>query len=190
MSSRVSCEPTPGSGLPGLIMGPDVRWRQPSRRRSPTALPFPKRYAMHRNIPGRRSSTLIGPAWDNWCRTACSGPARKSGRMNKPVSGLYAVTPELTDSNSLVSKVDGALRGGARVIQYRSKTIPDSLRRSQAGAIARLCRNRNVLFIVNDSMELAREVDADGRHLGREDGDVVVGRAVLGSGKLVGGSFL
>ncbi len=106
--------------------------------------------------------------------------------MNKPVSGLYAVTPELTDSNSLVSKVDGALRGGARVIQYRSKTIPDSLRRSQAGAIARLCRNRNVLFIVNDSMELAREVDADGVHLGREDGDVVVARAVLGSGKLIG----
>jgi thiamine-phosphate pyrophosphorylase len=106
--------------------------------------------------------------------------------MNKPVSGLYAVTPELTDSIALVSKVDAALRGGARVIQYRSKSIEDSLRRSQAGEIARLCRIWNALFIINDSVELAREVDADGVHLGKDDGDVVLARAVLGPGKLIG----
>ncbi len=106
--------------------------------------------------------------------------------MNKPVSGLYAVTPELTDSIALVGKVDAALRGGARIIQYRSKSIEDSLRRSQAGEIARLCRIWNALFIVNDSVELAREVGADGVHLGKEDGDVIVARAMLGPGKLVG----
>lgn len=106
--------------------------------------------------------------------------------MNKPVSGLYAVTPELTDSIALVSKVDAALRGGARVIQYRSKSIPDSLRRSQAGEIARLCRIWNALFIVNDSVELAREVDADGVHLGKDDGDVLAARTMLGPGKLIG----
>jgi len=106
--------------------------------------------------------------------------------MNKPVSGLYAVTPELTDSSELVSKVNAALRGGARVIQYRSKSAEDSLRRSQAGEIARLCRTWDALFIVNDSVELAREVDADGVHLGRNDGDVGAARAVLGPGKLVG----
>lgn len=106
--------------------------------------------------------------------------------MNKPVSGLYAVTPELTDSIALVSKVDAALRGGARVIQYRSKSIEDSLRRSQAGEIARLCRIWNALFIINDSVELAREVDADGVHLGKDDGDVVLARAVLGPRKLIG----
>jgi thiamine-phosphate pyrophosphorylase len=106
--------------------------------------------------------------------------------MNKPVSGLYAVTPELTDSIALVSKVDAALRGGARVIQYRSKSIEASLRRSQAGEIARLCRIWNALFIVNDSVKLAREVDADGVHLGKDDGDVGVARAVLAPGKLVG----
>jgi thiamine-phosphate pyrophosphorylase len=106
--------------------------------------------------------------------------------MNKPVSGLYAVTPELTDSIALVSKVDAALRGGARVIQYRSKSIADSLRRSQAGEIARLCRIWNALFIVNDSVELAREVDADGVHLGKDDGDVPAARRMLGPGKLIG----
>jgi thiamine-phosphate pyrophosphorylase len=106
--------------------------------------------------------------------------------MNKQVSGLYAVTPELTDSSELVGKVNAALRGGARVIQYRSKSTEDSLRRSQAGEIARLCRTWDALFIVNDSVELAREVDADGVHLGRNDGDVGAARAVLGPGKLVG----
>jgi len=106
--------------------------------------------------------------------------------MNKPVSGLYAVTPELTDSTVLVSKVDAALRGGARVIQYRSKSTEDSLRRSQAAAIARLCHRWDALFIVNDSVELARDIDADGVHLGRNDGDIGAARAVLGPGKLIG----
>ena len=106
--------------------------------------------------------------------------------MNKPVSGLYAVTPELTDSIALISKVDAALRGGASVIQYRSKTIADSLRRSQGSEIAILCRIHNALFIVNDSVELACELDADGVHLGKDDGDLVATRKVLGPGKLIG----
>ena len=106
--------------------------------------------------------------------------------MNKPVSGLYAVTPELNDSIALVNMVDAALRGGARVIQYRSKSIEDSLRRSQAGEIANLCRFRDALFIVNDSASLAREVGADGVHLGRDDGGVLAARTILGPGKLIG----
>jgi len=106
--------------------------------------------------------------------------------MNKPVRGLYAVTPELTDSMVLISKVDAALRGGASVIQYRSKSIADSLRRTQAGEIATLCRIRNVLFIVNDSVELACEIDADGVHLGRDDRGVLAARTMLGPGKLIG----
>src|SRR6185295_15514081 len=116
--------------------------------------------AMRRNIPGRRSSTPIGPAWGNWCRTACSGPVRKSGRMKKRVSGLYAVTPESADSAALFRKVDAALRGGALVVQYRSKSTDDSVRHEQAAQIARLCRSNDALFIVNDSVELARAVGA------------------------------
>jgi len=106
--------------------------------------------------------------------------------MKKPLSGLYAVTPELADSIVLISKVDAALRGGACVIQYRSKFITDALRRSQAGEIANLCRLRNALFIVNDNVELACEVDADGVHLGRNDRAVPAARSMLGPGKLIG----
>ena len=106
--------------------------------------------------------------------------------MNKPISGLYAVTPEMTDSIALISKVDAALRGGARVVQYRSKAIAESLRRTQAGELARLCRTWNVLFIVNDNVALAREVDADGVHLGKDDGGVLAARSMLGPEKLIG----
>lgn len=106
--------------------------------------------------------------------------------MSKRVSGLYAITPELTDSVALLDKVGAALRGGAHVVQYRAKSVPDSLRRSQARELAHLCRTRNALFIVNDSIDLARHVDADGVHLGKDDGTVSVARAELGAEKLIG----
>jgi thiamine-phosphate pyrophosphorylase len=106
--------------------------------------------------------------------------------MNKPVSGLYAVTPELADSRELMGKVEAALRGGASVIQYRNKSMAESLRRNQAFELVRLCRRWNALCIVNDSAALAREVDADGVHLGRDDGGVLAARATLGAEKLIG----
>jgi thiamine-phosphate pyrophosphorylase len=106
--------------------------------------------------------------------------------MNKPVSGLYAVTPELADTTALLAMVDAALRGGASVVQFRAKAIDESLRRSQAVEIARLCRLRNALFIVNDSVGLARAVGADGVHLGKDDVKVDEARAVLRAGSLIG----
>ena len=106
--------------------------------------------------------------------------------MDNPISGLYAVTPDLTDTDLLLEKVDAALRGGARVVQYRSKSSNDVLRRRQAGAIAGLCRRRQALFIVNDSVRLARETSADGVHLGRDDGTVAQARNMLGVGKIIG----
>jgi thiamine-phosphate pyrophosphorylase len=106
--------------------------------------------------------------------------------MRKTVSGLYAVTPELADCALLTSKVEAALRGGAHVVQYRNKVLDDRLRHEQALRIARMCRDAGACFIVNDSIELAREVAADGVHLGKDDGDVRAARALLGPGKLIG----
>ena len=106
--------------------------------------------------------------------------------MIRPVSGLYAVTPEMTDLTALLGMVEAALRGGARVVQYRNKSGSDALRRLQAGEIALLCRDWEALFIVNDSAALAREVDADGVHLGMDDCGVANARSLLGPGKLIG----
>lgn len=106
--------------------------------------------------------------------------------MNRLLSGLYAVTPDMADSTALAAKVEAALRGGARIVQYRSKSASMALRRAQGASIARLCRSWQATFIVNDSAELARELDADGVHLGRDDVTVGEARATMAPGKLIG----
>ena len=106
--------------------------------------------------------------------------------MNRLLSGLYAVTPEMADSIALAAKVEAALRGGAGIIQYRSKSANMALRREQGASIARLCRSWKATFIVNDSAELARELDADGVHLGKDDVAVGAARALMAPGKLIG----
>ncbi|MGQ0577405.1 MAG: thiamine phosphate synthase [Betaproteobacteria bacterium] len=106
--------------------------------------------------------------------------------MGKTFSGLYAITPGLADSALLTGKVRAALRGGARVVQYRNKAADKGLRHEQALQVARLCRGAGACFIVNDSIELASAVAADGVHLGKDDGGIGAARALLGPGKLIG----
>ena len=106
--------------------------------------------------------------------------------MRKTISGLYAITPALADPELLAGKVEAALRGGAHVVQYRNKAAGEPLRLEQAVRIARLCRVAGACFIVNDSIELAQKVAADGVHLGKDDEGVGAARALLGPGKLIG----
>lgn len=106
--------------------------------------------------------------------------------MGRTVSGLYAVTPEMADTAALLPRIEAALRGGARVVQYRNKSADRSSLRLQAEAIARACRRAGACFIVNDSVALAAEIDADGVHLGSDDLDIDTARRVLGPGKLIG----
>ena len=102
------------------------------------------------------------------------------------IEGLYAVTPDITDTDELLRCVRAALQGGARVLQYRNKSAAAALRLQQAQALRRLTREFNAKFIVNDDAQLAAQVDADGVHLGGEDGSVAAARAVLGAAKIIG----
>ena len=106
--------------------------------------------------------------------------------MDRRISDLYAITGESADTSLLVDQVDAALRGGARVVQYRNKNGSSRLRADQAGRLAELVRNAGATFIVNDSVELAAHAGADGVHLGREDGEVERAREQLGPGALIG----
>ena len=106
--------------------------------------------------------------------------------MRKTISGLYAVTPGLSDPELLAGKVVAALRGGARVVQYRNKAAGERLRHDQAVRIARLCRDAGACFIVNDSIALAKRLGADGVHLGQSDGDPRQARAELGPDAQIG----
>jgi len=102
--------------------------------------------------------------------------------------GLYALTPDEPDTARLAGLVRAALAGGAAAIQYRSKTLAATLRREQAAALLGPCRDAGVPLIVNDDVELAVAIGADGVHLGREDGDLAAARRRLGAGRLLGAS--
>jgi thiamine-phosphate pyrophosphorylase len=103
-----------------------------------------------------------------------------------PVRGLYAITPDEPDTERLLWMVGRALEGGIDALQYRSKLPDAALRRAQAAALKALLAPTRVPLIVNDDVELAIAIDADGLHLGRDDGDAVGARARLGSARILG----
>ncbi len=102
------------------------------------------------------------------------------------VKGLYAITPDCADTPDLLRRARLALAGGAGVLQYRNKTATAVLRLAQSIALCALAREFAALFIVNDDVHLAAQVDADGVHLGAMDGSLSAARAVLGKHKIIG----
>ena len=102
------------------------------------------------------------------------------------LAGLYAVTPDLADTVSLVRGVEAALAGGARAIQYRNKAADAALAGSQATALAQVHAARGGLYVVNDDPALAAAVDADGVHLGEDDGAIAEARALIGPERIIG----
>ena len=99
--------------------------------------------------------------------------------------GLYAITPDMADTQALAERVARALAGGAALLQYRAKAAAPGLALEQARRLAALCRAHGVPFVVNDSIELAVAAGADGVHLGRDDTAVGAARLALPHG-LVG----
>jgi len=102
--------------------------------------------------------------------------------------GLYAITPDETDSSRLEQSVRTLFGAAARhcaALQYRNKSASEAVRLEQARLLAALARASGVPFIVNDDVRLAIAIDADGVHLGRDDGDLGGARAAL-RGKLLG----
>lgn len=102
--------------------------------------------------------------------------------------GLYAITPDVVDTARLVAIVGEAIAGGAVLVQYRNKTADPTLALDQARALRALTRTARVPLIINDALELALAVDADGLHLGGSDGDLAAARAQLGGDRLLGAS--
>jgi thiamine-phosphate pyrophosphorylase len=99
--------------------------------------------------------------------------------------GLYAITPDLADTELLARKVDQVLGAGAALLQYRNKTLPKEKRFAQAQRLAALARGYGVPLIVNDDLDVALSAGAAGVHIGREDGDPAAARAKL-PGRILG----
>lgn len=102
------------------------------------------------------------------------------------ISGLYAITPDTADSESLFARAAEVLAGGARALQYRSKSRDAALRLHQARALRALAAHHRVPLIVNDDVELALQVEAAGVHVGRDDGDIVAIRNRIGPERVLG----
>ncbi len=105
---------------------------------------------------------------------------------HKSINGLYAITPDTRDTADLLTKTRQVLQGGARVLQYRNKVADADLQMVHARALRDLTREFHCLFIINDNAALAQQVDADGVHLGGDDGSVAAARAMVGTDKLIG----
>lgn len=108
--------------------------------------------------------------------------------MNGRISGLYAITPDLADTQTLLQQVRLALEGGVRWLQYRNKSADQSLKLQQATALMTLCRELAVPLIINDSLHVALEVNADGVHLGAQDCPISDAKRILGTAKIIGAS--
>lgn len=103
-----------------------------------------------------------------------------------PPTGLYAVTPESLSGDKLVERVAGALTGGARVVQYRDKSSDSEQRRRDAERLLELCQRHGAPLVINDDVALARQIGADGVHVGKDDADIEVARRELGDDAIIG----
>jgi thiamine-phosphate pyrophosphorylase len=106
--------------------------------------------------------------------------------MQDRLRGLYAITPEEPDTDRLLAVTVQVLSAGPALLQYRSKDLSATARREQALALRAACRDYGVSLVINDDVELAQSIGADGVHLGRDDADPAQARARLGQRAIIG----
>ncbi|NYT36179.1 thiamine phosphate synthase [Allopusillimonas soli] len=109
--------------------------------------------------------------------------------MTSPIRfprGLYGITPEWDDTEALRLAIANAAAGGMTALQWRRKNIAPGQRVAQAREVVAQCRTLGVVSIINDDWRLAALVDADGVHLGRDDGSLAEARIALGTDKIIG----
>ncbi len=98
---------------------------------------------------------------------------------------LYLVTSPV---ENILATVEAALQGGLRLVQYRDKDSDDETRLATAHSLCQLCHRYGALFVVNDRVDLALAVAADGVHLGQQDIPLALARQLLGAQRLIGRS--
>ena len=103
------------------------------------------------------------------------------------LKGLYAITDErLIAEEHFSEAIEAALQGGANIIQYRDKSDNQQKRLQQAQTLRALCTRYDATCIINDDIELAKAVNADGVHLGQDDIKIAHARQSLGDKAIIG----
>jgi len=102
-------------------------------------------------------------------------------------SGLYAIADtSLLDWPQLLPATQAAIEGGARVVQFRDKTGNQRQRHQAATALQQLCQHSHIPFMINDDVDLAAAIAADGVHLGRADTALIDARKMLSKQSIIG----
>ena len=107
--------------------------------------------------------------------------------MNTANYHLYLVTDEIERCrHGLLETVKLAVEGGVTIVQYRSEKLNHAEQREQVLPLQAYLRSVGVPLIINDNVELAVEIDADGIHIGQDDMPVPEARALIGPHKILG----
>lgn len=100
---------------------------------------------------------------------------------------LYAVTDRhWTGEKSLLQQTEEAIKGGATFVQIREKNLEEEKFQEEAVLLKNLCGKYKIPFVVNDNVQLAEKIDADGVHIGQDDMNVQEARKILGKDKIIG----
>lgn len=100
---------------------------------------------------------------------------------------LYAVTDRAwLNGDTLYGQVEKAIKGGVTFVQLREKNLDEKSFLDEAAEIQKLCKRYNIPFVVNDNVEIARKINADGVHVGQSDMKTENARAILGEDKIIG----
>ena len=100
---------------------------------------------------------------------------------------LYAVTDRTwLNDDTLYEQVEKAIKGGVTFVQLREKKLDEESFLNEALEIQKLCRKYNTPFVINDNVEIAKKINADGVHVGQSDMKAANVRAILGDDKILG----
>ena len=102
------------------------------------------------------------------------------------LKGTYAITPNSLNEETLYKKVSELLQEGVKLLQYRDKFRPQEEKFTISKKLRNICNKFDCLLIINDDAELAKEIGADGVHLGQKDTPYKEARNLLGSNSIIG----
>jgi len=107
-------------------------------------------------------------------------------RGSSRVRGYYFITDSKLSRAGNMSDVKNAVRAGVRIVQYRNKEADTKEMLKEALRLKSICSNKGVIFLINDRVDIALAVDADGVHLGTDDMSYMAARKLLGKKKIIG----
>ena len=102
------------------------------------------------------------------------------------ISGYYFITDEKLSKAGNVSDVKNAVSAGVKIVQYRNKCGSTKEMYDEAVKLKKICCKKNVIFIINDRMDIALALSSDGVHIGQDDMPYSVARKILGKNKIIG----